>query len=245
MNRPTLAIATLTISILSGCSGAAPAPIPTSTRAPTPSPAPTASPAVRPAPSLSPPGARELPPDAMEPGTYFGEFEGTRYTFSIPDAEWNNYPENGCCTIFTGGDTDGAIIFFEGDYTSLYARACHSAGTEFEFGPTVDDLANALLSLQDFEVSEPTDVVLSGFLGKRVRLTVPMDVDVTDSDCYEGNYSLFPGRHYQAAGQTDDIWILDVNGDRMVPTFATTQDTTADVLEQVEQIRNSLVIEPL
>jgi hypothetical protein len=68
---------------------------------------------------------------------------------------------------------------------------------------------------------------------------------VTYPDCYEGNYSLFPGRHYQAAGQTDDTWILDVDGQRMVPTFATTPDTPEDVLEEVQQIRDSLVIEPL
>lgn len=47
-----------------------------------------------------------------------------------------------------------------------YARACHSSGTEFEFGPTVDELADALVSLQDFEVSEPIEVTLSGFHGK-------------------------------------------------------------------------------
>lgn len=144
-----------------------------------------------------------------------------------------------------GGDSDGAIIFFCCDITSLYAEACDSAGTEFEFGPTVDDLANALVSLQDLEVSEPTDVTLSGFHGKRVMVTVPLDVDVTNPDCDGGNYSLTPGRYYQAPGQTDDNWILDVDGKRMVPTFATTTKTPADVLEQVEQIRDSLVIEPL
>ena len=94
-------------------------------------------------------------------------------------------------------------------------------------------------------MSEPTDVTLSGFHGKRVMVTVPMDVDVTNPDCYQGNYSLTPGRYYQAAGQTDDNWILDIDGERMTPTFATTPNTPADVLEQVEQIRDSLVIEPI
>jgi hypothetical protein len=244
MNRFTLAIATLVICILSGCSTAAPAATPTPTRAPTPSPAPTASPALSPTPSASG-GARELPGGALEPGEYFGEFEGFRFTFTVPDSGWYGYAEHECCVIYTGGDSDGAIIFFSGDITTLYARACDSAGTEFEFGPTVDDLANALLSLQDFEVSKPTDVTLSGFPGKRVMVTVPMDVDVTNPDCYQGEYSLTPGRYYQAAGQTDDNWIIDVDGVRMAPAFATTPNTPANVLEQIEQIRESLVIEPV
>lgn len=244
MNRAALAIGTLVVGILSGCSGAAPATTPTSSPASTPSPASTAGTASSPMPGASEQGARELPPGAMEPGTYSGEFEGTRYTFTIPASGWSNYPEAGCCVIYAGGDADGAIIFLTGDITSLYARACESSGTEFEVGPTVDDLANALVSLQDFEVSKPTDVTLSGFHGKRVKVTVPSDVDVSNPDCYQGNYHLTPGRHYQAAGQTDDNWILDVGGRRLVPTFATTPDTPADVLEQIEQIRDSLVIEP-
>jgi hypothetical protein len=230
MNRCTFAIATLVICILSGCSSAAPAATPTPTRASTASP--------------SGQGARELPAGVLEPGTYFGEFEGTRFTFTIPESGWNNYPEAGCCVIYTGGDNDGAIIFFSGDITSLYARACESSGTKSDFGPTVDDLADALVSLEDFEATEPTDVTLSGFHGKRVALTVPMDVDVTNPDCDNGEYHLNEGRYYQAPGQTDDMWILDVDGERMVPTFATTPNTPAEVVEQVEQIRDSLVIEP-
>ena len=232
MHRSTLATAVVVLCILAGCGGVAP----------------TASPAVSAtqSPAVSPPAqgaARALPPGAMEPGTYFGEADGTRYTFTVPAPGWSNYPESGCCVIFEGGDADGAIIFFAGDIASLYARACESSGTEFKFGPTVDDLAAALGSLQDFEVSAPTNVTLSGFQGKRVKVTVPLDVNVGNPACDEGNYSLTPGRHYQAAGQTDDNWILDVGGKRLVPTFATTTKTPADVLAQVEQIRDSLVIE--
>lgn len=250
MKRLTVAIA-LVICIVSGCSTAAPTAAPTPTRAPTPGPtatptaAPTFAPTVAPtaSPAVTPEGSKKLLGKALQPGTYFGDFEGYRFTFTIPDSGWNNYSESGCCTIYAGGDAGGAIIFFTGDITELYAKACDSAGTEFEFGPTVDDLANALVSLEDFEVSQPTDVTLSGYHGKRVMVTVPTDIDVNNPDCDQGEYHLNPGRYYQAAGQTDDNWILDVNGKRMVPTFATTPNTPADLLEQVEQIRNSLVIE--
>ena len=66
---------------------------------------------------------------------------------------------------------------------SLYRRACDSSGTEFDPGPSVDDLANALASLEDFEATAPADVTVSGYEGKRVALTVPMDVDVNSPAC--------------------------------------------------------------
>jgi len=179
----------------------------------------------------------------LSPGTYFGDSDGTRYTFTVP-AGWMSYSDS-CCTIFTGDDSDGAAAFLEGDYPSLYARACHWSGTKFEYGPAVDDLANALVSLQDFEVTEPVDVTLSGFKGKRVKITVPRDVDLANADCDNGEYHLNEGRYYQAAGQTDDNWILDVAGKRLVPVFSTSADISPDILEEVEQIRDSLVIKPL
>jgi hypothetical protein len=50
----------------------------------------------------------------------------------------------------------------------------------------VDELATALTSLEDFESTEPSDVALNGYEGKRVALTVPADVDVRSIDCDQG-----------------------------------------------------------
>src|SRR5262245_59264666 len=130
MHRSTLATAMLVLCIVAGCGGVTPTASPAAAQ---PTSAATASPAVSPA---APGEAKALPRAAIEPGTYFGDADGTRYTFTIPAAGWKNYPESGCCTIYTGDDADGAIIFFSGDIASLYARACESSGTEFQFGPT-------------------------------------------------------------------------------------------------------------
>jgi hypothetical protein len=91
----------------------------------------------------------------------------------------------------------------------------------------VDELATALTSLEDFESTEPSVVALNGYEGKRVALTVP-DVDVRSTDCDQGKYSLSSNRWYQSAGQTDDLWILEVDGQRLVLPFATTPNTPAD-----------------
>jgi len=187
----------------------------------------------------------ELPGGEIDAGTYTGVYEGTRFTFTVPDSGWTSYADTGCCVIFQGEDEVGAQMFLGGDITSLYADACESAGTEFEPGPSVDDLVAALTSLKGFESTEPADVTLNGYEGKRVALTVPADVDVRSSDCHDSKYSLWSGRWYQTAGQTDDLWILDVDGQRHVLTFSTALDTPADLVEKLEQIRDSIQMEPV
>jgi len=244
------AIPALIIGIVAGCAGTPATPVPTAnpTAAATPVPTtpPTASPTSAPtaSPAATAEGVQELPGGELDAGTYSGAYEGTRFTFTVPDSGWTSFIDTGCCVIFRGEDEETAQMFLGGDITSLYADACESVGTEFEPGPTVDELVTALSSLEGFESSEPVDATLSGYEGKRIALTVPADVDVRSSDCDDGKYSLSNARWYQAAGQTDDIWILDVGGQRHVLTFSTTPNAPADVVEQLEQIRDSVHIEP-
>ena len=133
----------------------------------------------------------------------------------------------------------------------LYRRACDWTGTGFEPGPSVDDLANALVSLEDFETTAPVDVTVSGYEGKRVALTVPMDADVDpaadphSASCHGGKFSLSSDRWYQSTGQSDDMWILDVDGERQLVVASNTQFTPNVVRAQLEAMVASLEIEPL
>lgn len=231
--------AALLMGVLTGCAGAPPAPAPTQTPAPTPPP--TAEPTAT--PESTPGGPTELPVDGhVEPGQYFGEFEGYKFVVTVHGAGWTWTRQYE--SFHQGRQHNNFAIFRPGgSITTLYAEACESEGTEFDVGPTVDDLANALVSLEDFEVSEPIDVTLSGYQGKRVRVTVPMDADVENSECYDG-YSLGPGHSYAVAGQTDDIWIIDMDGIRLVPTIATGPETPAETVEQAEAMLASLILQP-
>jgi hypothetical protein len=245
MNHSILTAA-MTIAFVAGCASATP------TRAPTV--APTIAPAATQAttlPATAPPsptsGPNEnvttLPGGEIDAGTYTGVYEGYRYTFTVPSAGWTSYADTGCCVVYKGEDENGAQVFLGGDMTSLYADACKSAGTAFEPGPSVDDLVSALTSLEGFESNEPTDVTLNGHSGRRVAVTVPAGVDVRSAACYLGKYSLSSNRWYQASGQTDDLWILDVDGQRLVLTFSTTPATPAELVKELEQIRDSVTIE--
>ena len=255
MNR--ILITAVVIGFIAGCAGPAatqsptanPTTPPTTNASTEPTVSPTADATASPtsAPTASPATTAqdvvELPGGDLDPGTYTGVYEGTRFTFAVPDSGWSSYIDTGCCVLYEGDDEETAQMFLGGDITSLYADACETAGTEFDPGPSVDDLAAALASLEGFESTEPTDVTLNGYEGKRVALTVPADVDVRNPDCAGGQYSLWSNRWYQASGQTDDLWILDVDGKRHVLTFSTTPNTPADVVDQLEQIRDSIVIE--
>ena len=250
MNR--FVISVLVIGILTGCAGATPTPAPAATPAATsnPSSTPTLAPTPVPAtlaPTPSPAataGATEMTEGDVEPGRYFADFGGYRYTVTVPDSGWVGQGD-GIGGLYQGEDSELAIFWFAGEQPSLYRRACKSSGTEFDPGPSVDDLTGALASLEDFEVTEPSDVTVGGFEGKRLAVTVPLDVDVRSSACDAGNYSLAPNRWYQAPGQTDDMLILDVNGERQTITLSTTPATPADVAAQLDEMLASLVIEPL
>lgn len=227
------AVATFVVAaILAGCTGAGPTT--TSRPAATPSlPAPTPSPA--------PTGLALPTADDLEPGRYFVEFDGYRFAFTVLDPGWSSSVE--AAAVFQGPDSELAIFWPGGDIPSLYRRSCEWTGTEFHPGPSVDDLADALASLEDFETTEPADVTVSGYAGKHVALTVPMDVNFPT--CDEGDFHRDPGRHYQALGQTDDIYILDLDGDRQTIVVSHTPDTSTDIAEQLEELLVSLEISPI
>ena len=222
------------VAILAGCTTVGPT-TPASPAAtpgppdPTPSPAPTE--VAQPLPTA----------DSLEPGRYFLEFNGYRYLFTVADPGWSSSVE--AAGVFQGPDSELAIFWPGGDIPTLYRRSCEWTGTEFDPGPSVDDLADALASLEDLETTEPADVTVSGYAGKRVALTVPKDVNFTT--CDEGDFHRDPGRHYQAPGQTDEIYILDLDGERQTIVVSHTPGTSTDIAEQLEEMLVSLDVSPI
>lgn len=252
MNR--FVITALVIGIVSGCAGASPGPTSMPSAAATASSAATAMPSPIPSPAPTPKSpnpsptamqaSRALPTaDKVEPGRYFLEFDGYRFTFTVAKSGWSGSVDWG--GVFQGPDSELAVFWPGGSMPHLYRRACESSGTEFDPGPSVDDLANALASLQDFEATAPADVTVSSYTGKRVALTVPIDVDVRGTTCDQEKYSLNSGRWYQASGQTDDMNVLDLDGVRQLVTVSHTPGTPSDIAAQLEAMLASLEIAPI
>jgi hypothetical protein len=126
-------------------------------------------------------------------------------------------------------------------------------------GPTVDDLATALSQLAPFEVTAaPTDVTVFGYSGKHLALRVPPDLPENDAenfhdfpDCVDGelhswiatnNDGSFYG--YEAPGHTEEFWILDVQGTRLVLIKDASPGTPAQDLAERDAIFDTIRIEP-
>jgi hypothetical protein len=196
----------------------------------------------------------------LEPGRYFIDPDGDdttplRVTYQVAAEGWGSWigamksPRDGhtAVTITTVPNlvTDGCR-----DHTPL----------DPPVGPTVDDLATALSRLAPFEVTAPpTDVTLLGYQGKHLALTVPVDLRVDSgaenfhdfADCLDGelhswistnNEGSFSG--YEAPGHTEEFWILDVQGTRLVLVKDASPNMPAQDIAERDAIFDTIRIEP-
>jgi hypothetical protein len=141
--------------------------------------------------------------------------------------------------------TDGGQGISAWTVRNVYAEPCKWAGTLLDppIDPSVDGLVAGLTSQKDRHATAPTDVSLSGFTGKYMELTVPARIDL--ADCHGGEFRTWVdptgGPRYLEPGQRDLLWIVDVDGSRLVIDAAlgpeTTQQDRADRIQMVESIR--------
>ncbi len=118
----------------------------------------------------------------------------------------------------SGQLTPPVSVQFWGGPTHVYRHPCQWQGSLFEPGPSVDDFAQALVDQPLRNATEPVDVTLGGYAGKYLELSVPSDMDFSECDVADGENRFFSwdGRYHQGPGQVDRLWILDVDGSRLV-----------------------------
>lgn len=164
--------------------------------------------------------------------------EGVRVTLTVPDgwfpAGW--YVSNGDA----GPTLTGIQIWAVGN---VYADPCRWRGALMDppVGPTVDDLAQALAE-QPTRGATTSDVTLDGFAGKLVELTVPADISL--ADCDGGQFYSWEGRFHQGPGQHDDVYILDVDGTRLVIDALSFPGSSATDRAELQQMLDTIQIEP-
>jgi hypothetical protein len=132
---------------------------------------------------------------------------------------------------------------------------CHSIGHLYNPGPTVRDLVAALEAQSTRHPTPPTDVTLAGYSGEYLEWSVPKDLVVTGDDDFAGcdvqpdghrNYTSWVGaggvgeRWQQMAGQVDRLWILDVNGQRLVIDASYPPGATQAQREEEDRVVHSL-----
>ena len=148
--------------------------------------------------------------------------------------------------VFGSDDGQGISTWAVGN---VFANPCHSNGTLLDppIDSSVDGLVAGLASQDGHPATTPTDVRVDGYPGKYIEMTVPAGIDVADCDHGEFRTWADPiaGNRYLEAGQRDMLWIIDVDGHRLVIDAAlgpeTTRQDRADRTRMVESIR----IEPV
>lgn len=218
------------------------------TTAPTPTAVATPTPAATPAPV--PEGG------AMPPGTYFthplpAPDDGLTLFFTVPKG-WYGF---GSGTIFP--DTAPGIALQFLDVTSVNSDLCQWQGPDGDIsaGTTVNDLVAALVAQTAYEVSDPVDVSIGGYSGKRVDVVFPAELfEGTGSsapDCDEGVARLWSTRglgeisiYAQAPHERWQANILDVDGARLVIVAQDDPSQSAADRAAGQAIIDSMVIEP-
>jgi hypothetical protein len=201
----------------------------------------------------------ELPDFApLEPGTYFIDPDDDssthlRVVYEVPVEGWSMWI--GAAKFSDDGHVGVSIT----TVTNLVREGCrdHSLADP-PVGPSVDDLATALADLAPFRVtSPPKDVTVHGYSGKHLELTVPhLPVKGRGDDrrftgCMEGNLQSWIGTPafgayygYTGPGYTEEFWILDVEGSRLVIAAERSPGSPRKDLGEQRAILESIRIEP-
>jgi hypothetical protein len=168
-------------------------------------------------------------------------------TFSVP-AGWSF---NSAGFIIKHEKEAGEIGFTSWEVTHIFGNACHWNGTLVAVaGTSVESMANALAAQKEQGTSAPVDVTVGGYPGKRVDLSEPAGFDFTA--CDSGTARLWPdvggdlngGWRIHQPDQQDGVFILDVNGKRIVLDMWQHPGTSPADITEMEGIFASIQFEP-
>lgn len=176
--------------------------------------------------------------------------------YTIPAPGWRAF--NG---TFKDVETDDGVqrvgaLFVT--ITNLTIDACERQRPAVPpIGPSVDDLAAGIAALPPFEVTAPpTDVTAFGYAGKHVAIRVPFDQPSSGFEMFTGCGSqllkswIAPGHvsfafnGYTAPGDTEEFWILDVEGTRLIISALASANASAELVAERQAVLDSVVIIP-
>ena len=196
-----------------------------------------------------PPAQSSIPAgDApIEPGTY-----------RVPKSAWSavdfavSFPEDWTVEyghVYATSQGDGTEVgFYAVVVDSIWAEACVGSGSGAmpELGPSVNDLAAALLKQPGPMAKGPIETTLGGYPATRIDLTIPKGFDLSKCNAKDIGLQIW----YSAPADKnfillDDgiasVYILDVNGQRQVfltqRSFAASKEDVRELRAVLDSIR--------
>ena len=132
---------------------------------------------------------------------------------------------------------DGRVIVFV-IVDDVYADPCDISAGLVDPGSEVADLAAALVGSPNTESTEPVVVTISGYTGVYLDYT-------NNGGCgtLQRWTSAF-GNREALAMERDQVWILDVDGTRLVIDAASFEGTSEEDVAEMHTIVESLTIRP-
>ena len=163
--------------------------------------------------------------------------DSIRVTLTVPDG----YGAVGERPLIWGPEAATGLIILRG--SGLYADPCNSRPPpDIAVGPTVDDFADAIAAHPLLDASRPVPVTLAGYSGKYVDLQLPADVTTCKPN---GEFWPFePGVYAQGPSHRWHLWILDVEGLRVVIQSMDYPTTPPQQVAELQAIVDSIQIDP-
>lgn len=169
-----------------------------------------------------------IPPTvAVGPGTGSSVFAGSSpyvpVTYTMPSDGWQ--ADN---VFVVKWQTFQVLVAFV-DVANIYTDGCQWKRVDPQPGPSVDDLVDAYVNEVE-GVTVVGDVTVDGFKGKQIRYAVPdfrKGTDSREGECQGDQFGLVqednrsdsgnaPFLWAQTPKQQNEVWILDVDGTRLV-----------------------------
>jgi hypothetical protein len=207
-----------------------------------PGPSPTPSPIV-------------MPEGDLEAGATYAIDAGDhgRLVLTVPGTGWFTLQpwHMGKDVMESSDSVAGYDIRLLGPYfvSNINADPCRWANSALEppVGPTVDDLATALMAQPEQHASSVSDVTLGGYAGKRVELSVPDELGACDGGNYQRWYDNDDPNSYGpftwGSSQRDTVYIIDVEGTRWVIDTHYRIGVPESDLAELEQLAASIRFE--
>ena len=183
---------------------------------------------------------------ALDLDLYMGSSDTLSVTFRIPDG-WEAWAYGVVETEGRGDPATGRVLGFW-IVDEVYADPCrwNRGSIDPPVGPDEHDLVAALAAQRQRYATTPRDETLAGYPGEQMQLQVPPTIDF--SDCWNSEFHSWTavpsgGRYHQGPGQFDRLWILDVDGTRLVIDAAFFPATSRQDRAELRQIVGSVRIE--
>lgn len=212
---------------------------------------PTVEPTATGEPTASP-RSTPTPEAGLPEGSFDFQDQGMAMAVTIPASGWTfSEPSLLSKGVEVDNLPEAGILFwaFPGMELYVYEDPCRAMSTKPETPvTTVDEITTALAAQASRDATEPTDVTVGGYQGKRLTLHTPEDV--VTGECELDEFAMYGteedplGRYSQGPGQIDELWILDVDGTVVIIDAMSRPDTRAQLVEEMRTIIESTTFAP-